>query len=142
MMIQIPAKRKQRIMTKTWIFLIVCFSLLLLLVYGCTKQNEEALSNSTVPPTCSTDSMSYVNNVVPIMQNYCFTCHGNGSTGGSGGINLEGYANLKPYADNGKLVGNITHAPGYVPMPYGQPKMPDCEVNQIVAWVNQGTKNN
>ncbi len=76
------------------------------------------------------------------MESYCFGCHGNGNTGGSGGINLQGYDNLKPYADNGKLVGNITHAPGYVGMPYGQPKMPDCEINQISAWVSQGTKNN
>jgi hypothetical protein len=127
-------------MTKTWFKLIGFFSFALLIVYGCTKQNEQALSTDTT--TCKTDSMSYTSNVRPIMQSYCFTCHGNGSTGGSGGINLDGYDNLKPYVDNGKLVGNITHAPGYVPMPYGQPKMPDCEINQIVAWVNQGAKNN
>jgi cbb3-type cytochrome c oxidase subunit III len=129
-------------MIKTWFKLIGSACLILLFVYGCTKENEEKLSNSTAPTTCHTDSMSYSNNVLPIMQSYCFSCHGNGNTGGSGGINLEGYDNLKPYVDNGKLVGNITHAPGYVPMPFGQPKMPDCEVNQIVAWVNQGAKNN
>jgi Cytochrome C oxidase, cbb3-type, subunit III len=129
-------------MIKTWFKLIGSSLLILLFVYGCTKENEEKLSNSTGTPTCKTDSMSYSNNVVPIMQSYCFSCHGNGNTGGSGGINLEGYNNLKPYVDNGKLVGNITHAPGYVPMPYGQPKMPDCEINQIVAWVDQGAKNN
>jgi hypothetical protein len=119
-------------MTKTWLKLIgLLFSFVLLVVYGCTKQNEQALSPDTT--ACKTDSMSYTNNVRTIMQSYCFSCHGNGSTGGSGGINLDGYDNLKPYVDNGKLVGNITHAPGYVPMPYGQPKMPDCEINQIVA---------
>jgi hypothetical protein len=129
-------------MTKTWFKLVGSVSLFLLVIYSCTKQNEETLSNSTGTNTCNTDSMSYANNVVPIMQSYCFTCHGIGSNGGSGGITLQGYDNLKPYVDNGKLVGNITHAPGYVPMPYGQPKMPDCEINQIVAWVDQGAKNN
>ena len=129
-------------MTKTWFKLIGSGCLILLFVYGCTKENEEKLSSSTGTTTCKTDSMSYSANVLPIMQSYCFSCHGNGSTGGSGGINLQGYDNLKPYVDNGKLVGNITHAPGYVPMPYGQPKMPDCEINQIVAWVNQGAKDN
>lgn len=131
-------------MTKLLTVMIVAFCFILIFAIGCTKQNEETLSTTTPTPpaTCKTDSMSYANDIVPIMEGYCYGCHGNGNTGGSGGINLQGYANLKPYADNGKLVGNITHAPGYVGMPYGQPKMPDCEINQISAWVSQGTKNN
>jgi hypothetical protein len=36
----------------------------------------------------------------------------------------------------------VTHAPGFVGMPYGLPKLPDCEVNTIVAWVHQGALNN
>jgi len=129
-------------MVKSSFYLTGMICLIMLLVFGCTKQNEETLSDSTGTTTCKTDSMSYTSDVVPILQSYCYSCHGNGNTGGSGGINLDGYTNLKPYADNGKLVGNITHAPGFVPMPYGQPKMPDCEINQIVAWVSQGTQNN
>ena len=129
-------------MVKSSFYLTGMICLIMLLVFGCTKQNEETLSDSTGTTTCKTDSMSYTSDVVPILQSYCYRCHGNGNTGGSGGINLDGYTNLKPYADNGKLVGNITHAPGFVPMPYGQPKMPDCEINQIVAWVSQGTQNN
>ena len=91
---------------------------------------------------CKTDSLSYSKDIVPILENYCYGCHGNGSTAGSGGILLEGYSNLIVQADNGKLVGNITHAPGFVPMPFGQPKMPDCEISKIVGWVDQGTLDN
>src|SRR4249919_1832804 len=119
-------------MTKLLAMMIGTICFILVFAMACTKQNEETLAStdSTPPATCNTDSMSYANNVVPIMESYCFGCHGNGNTGGSGGINLQGYDNLKPYADNGKLVGNITHAPGFVGMPYGQPKMPDCEISQ------------
>jgi hypothetical protein len=46
------------------------------------------------------------------------------------------------YADNGDLIGNITHAPGHVPMPYGLPKLPDCEINKFIDWVNNGALNN
>ena len=113
---------------------------LLMLALACSKTNEEELKASSIP--CNTDSVSYSKDIVPLFQNYCAGCHGNGNTAGSGGINLDSYLNLKVYADNGKLVGNVTHAPGFIPMPYGQPKMPDCQVNTIVAWVSQGTKNN
>jgi hypothetical protein len=106
---------------------------------ACTKKNEQELSQTIV---CTTDSMSYSKDIVPILESYCYGCHGNGSTGGSGGINLDGYSNLKVRVDNGELVGCVSHAEGFVPMPFDQPKMPDCEVSKVVAWVNQGALNN
>lgn len=112
---------------------------ILALTYSCKKGSQDVLSGGT---TCDTVAMSYSTNVVPILQENCYTCHGNGNTAGSGGILLEGYSNLKVYATNGQLVGNVTHAPGYVPMPYGLPKLPNCEVNTIVDWVNNGALNN
>ena len=115
---------------------------ILFLVIACSKKNEADLRQTTTPIVCNTDSVSYSKDIVPILQNYCYGCHGNGDTGGSGGINLDGYNNLKIRTDNGDLVGGVTHASGYVAMPFDQPKMPDCEVSKIVAWVNQGTQNN
>jgi hypothetical protein len=112
---------------------------ILALNYSCKKGSQDVLSGGT---TCDTAGMTYSANVVPILQENCYSCHGNGNTAGSGGILLQGYSNLKTYAANGQLVGNVTHAPGYVPMPYGLPKLPDCEVNTIVDWVNNGALNN
>ncbi len=111
-----------------------------LMIFACSKASEDKLSTGT--STCDTTSVSYSSDIIPILQSYCYGCHGNGNTAGSGGISLDGYSNLKTYADNGYLVGNITFAAGYNPMPYGQPKMPDCQVNKIVAWVHQGAQNN
>ena len=106
---------------------------------GCSKESEDKLAGAT---TCDTTAVSYSLQVVPILQNNCYTCHGTGNTAGSGGIDLSSYTKLKVYADNGYLVGNVTHASGYIPMPYGLPMLPACEVNTISAWVHQGTKNN
>ena len=106
---------------------------------GCSKKSEDKLAP---PVPCDTLNVSYQNQIVPILQENCYPCHGNGSTAGSGGINLASYVNLKVYADNGFLVGNVTHAPGFVGMPYGKPPLPACEMNTIVAWVNQGAINN
>lgn len=107
---------------------------------GCSKASEDKLAGNTT--TCDTTKVSYSLQIVPIMQSICYSCHGSGNTGGSGGIDLSTYTRLKVYAGNGYLVGNVTHAPGYVGMPYGLPMLPSCEVNTIVAWVHQGTLNN
>jgi mono/diheme cytochrome c family protein len=112
---------------------------ILALSNACTKGSQDVLSGGA---KCDTVGMTYTADVVPILQNNCYSCHGTGNTAGSGGVLLEGYANLKPYAVNGQLVGNISHAAGYNAMPYGLPKLPDCEINTIVDWVNNGYLNN
>ena len=107
---------------------------------SCTKESADRLAGGAA--VCDTTNVSYSIGVVPILQDNCYSCHGSGNTGGSGGILLQGYTNLLKWAMNGYLVGNVTHAPGYVPMPYDGNKLPDCEVNTIVAWVNKGALNN
>jgi hypothetical protein len=113
-----------------------------ILIVCCTKTNEEKLAGSQNPSICDTTNVKYSTDIVPILQVNCYSCHGNGSTGGSGGILLDGYTNLKKWADSGFLLGNVTHAPGYVGMPYGQAPLPQCEMNYIAAWVHQGAQNN
>jgi hypothetical protein len=131
-------------MKSTFLIIAVIVAGVILFSVGCTKQNVEALTGSN-NSLCSGDDTAiakYNEDIVPIMQSICYNCHGNGNTAGSGGINLASYTNIKVYADNGDLIGNITHAPGHVPMPYGLPKLPDCEINKFISWVNNGTLNN
>ena len=111
--------------------------------YACTKNSEDKLTASSgSTTTCDTTNMTYTADVVPILQANCYSCHGSSSNSGSGGIVLEGYANLKPYATNGDLVGNITYAAGHDPMPENAPMLPSCEINTIIDWVNRGIQNN
>jgi hypothetical protein len=115
------------------------------LIVACSKSSEDILSGSTTTTpitTCDTTLVTYSVGVVGVMKANCYSCHGSGSTGGSGGIDLSTYALLSKWAINGYLIGNVTHATGYVGMPYGQPKMDACSINTIVAWVHQGVKNN
>jgi hypothetical protein len=127
-------------MHKKIIFFIVLATSMVIWMVSCTKESADKLEGSN--NTCDTTNVSYNTGVVPILQANCYSCHGTGNTGGSGGILLQGYSNLATWAHNGYLVGNVTHANGYVPMPYDAPMLPACEVNTIVAWVNQGTLNN
>jgi hypothetical protein len=114
----------------------------LLFFIACSKTSADKLAGSST--ACDTTGVQYSVQIVNILQQNCYACHGSGSTGGSGGIDLSTYAKLKVYADNGYLVGNVTHNPNpmYHPMPYGLPELPACEINTIVAWVNQGAQNN
>mgnify|MGYP003336255813 FL=1 len=94
-------------------------------------------------PGCDTLSMSYTKNIVPLMDQYCNNCHGN--TNGiekGGGIILTTYEDVNMFAEAGILLDNITWAAGANPMPKDGIKMPDCAINQIKAWINQGRKEN
>jgi len=125
-------------MKKTAIIFLVIICGIIFQVSGCSKANEEMFAARL----CDTTAVQYSVDVVNILTANCYSCHGETTNAGSGGIILEGYTNLLQWADNGYLIGNITHAPGYVPMPYGGGKLSDCEISKIQAWIDQGTKNN
>jgi len=44
--------------------------------------------------------------------------------------------------DNGKLLGAVTHASGYSPMPKNQAQLSDCNIQKITNWINKGALNN
>ncbi len=131
-------------MKKSFVIICIFFSGSVLFMISCSKTSadKQPVVPSPGGTTCDTVGMKYATNILPIMQSHCYGCHGNGNTSGSGGISLETYSDLKKYADNGFLKGNITHASGFVGMPYGQPKLDDCTINKILDWISQGTPNN
>lgn len=89
---------------------------------------------------CDTTNVTFSAKVAPVIQNKCQGCHSN--TLQSGGVNLEGHANIQAYALNGRLYGSISHAAGYKAMPQGQPKMDDCTILIIKKWIDDGAPNN
>ena len=131
-------------------FFIVLLSLgLFFFVMSCSKSNADTVGSTNPPPpdttttnSCDTANMKYMEDIVPILQNNCYSCHGSSSNSGSGGIVLEGYSNLLKWTTNGYLAGEVTHASGYIGMPYGEPKLPSCTINQILSWINNGAQNN
>lgn len=110
---------------------------IVLYLAGCSKQSEDKLMGNT---TCDTTHVSYSLQIVPILQNNCYSCH-SGATPPTG-IKLDTYTNLKVFAANGFLSAAVQHTGTVTPMPYGLPQLPSCEVNTIVAWVDQGMLNN
>ena len=110
----------------------------LMLLAGCYYDNKEDLYPSVI--SCDTTGVTYSGKVVSIIQSNCYTCHS--ASAALGNVVLEGYTNLKTYADNGKLVGVIEHAPGYSPMPQGGAKLGECDIAVIRKWVSDGGPDN
>ena len=104
---------------------------------GCYYDKAEMV----YPQGCDTTNMRYSTDIVGILAANCYACHA-GSASAGGGNMLEGYSNLINYVSNGKLVKAITHAPGVSAMPKNMPKMSECNINKIIAWVNSGAPNN
>ncbi len=121
-----------------WRLALLCF-LNLSLLAGCADDNEEDLNPK--PTDCDTAAVTFSGTVNAILQtNGCKNCHSAAS--GSGGVILDSHAEVKKHADNGRLMGSITHASGFKPMPLGGTKLSDCDIAKVKKWIDNGTPNN
>lgn len=105
---------------------------------SCSKDNEYDLA-ATGNNTCDTNAVSYANTIVPIMNANCNVCHAGSNP--SGGILTNTYQGLNAFS-SATLLGSIRHESGFSPMPNNAPKLSDCDINKITAWINQGKLNN
>lgn len=110
-------------------------------ITGCYYDTEEWLYPKISSP-CDDTNVTFSHTITPILQT-CQSCHSNANAASSGsGIKLQNYSDIQTYVTNGKLMGAINHAGGYVPMPQGGGKLPDCEISQLQKWIDNGTLNN
>jgi mono/diheme cytochrome c family protein len=103
---------------------------------GTTGNNNGASGTSN----CDTIVFTYSGAVKGIMQNNCVACHAGSLK--NGGVDLSTYNGVKSAAVAGTLIGTISHASGYLPMPQGGDKLSDCNITQIQKWIDSGTLNN
>ena len=90
---------------------------------------------------CNTENINYKDSVVAILDNYgCISCHSDQFA--SGGVDLEGYDDVKTYVDSDLLIKSMKHADGVSPMPKSAPKMQACDIDKIEAWIYDGALNN
>lgn len=118
--------------------LIIISGLFILSLSSCYYDTEENLYPD--PPACDTISVSYINDLVSIFINRCYSCHGNNNTVSS--IEFEGHTDLLTVLNSKNLLGAIKRIPGVIAMPQGADKLPDCEIYKIEAWIRQGKLNN
>jgi hypothetical protein len=88
---------------------------------------------------CNNTNVTYALTIEPLIVSKCQGCHNNNVSSGS--ITLEGYANIKTQADNGNLLGTVSHASGFSAMPKNEPKLPECQIESIEIWITNGAQN-
>jgi hypothetical protein len=116
--------------------LILVTLLCIALLSSCRYNKEELLYNNT----CDTSNVKYSVQVVNMLAASCVSCHSGASA--SGGIMLDDYTKVRAVAVSGKLLGAITHSPGYRAMPDFAPKLPECRIAEIRTWIRNGMLNN
>jgi uncharacterized membrane protein len=104
----------------------------------------------TTPPTQAsnqTPTVSFVNDILPILDSRCKNCHGGRET--EEGLNMTTYALLMAGSENGPVVvpgdaDNSLLAEQVVSqeMPKRGPKLTPPQVQLIVDWINQGALDN
>lgn len=120
--------------------LVLAVTASLLVLAGCQNFSGPAKGEKKlVADPCDTVNVSYAKTIQPLLKENCYSCHSN--TLQTVGVNMEGYNNVKQYADATLLVGVTSRLPGYAEMPPPGP-LSDCNMNLIRAWVYQGAKNN
>jgi hypothetical protein len=115
---------------------------LAILFYACHYDNEEALFGKP-SGNCDTTAVTYSANILPILQTYCYSCHSAAlvAEGGGGGYNFQDFNSLHNLALS-RIIGAITDAPGYSPMPKYGNKLDSCTITIIKIWVRNGALNN
>lgn len=109
---------------------------------ACYKDNVDELypGNGLFTPCDTTSTMSYATHIVPIMENYCYSCHSGSNP--SSGFRIDNYTALRHYAlTNGELVGRIRGSGSWNQMPQNF-SLDECQLRQIEIWVAAGAPNN
>ncbi len=99
---------------------------------------EQGALNNSCGGDCDTTNVTYSETISNIITTYCLGCHG---ATASGGINLSTYEGVADVAADGSLYGAVSHQPGYTAMPLGGSMLPDCDIEQIRIWVENGFPN-
>ncbi|UZO81070.1 hypothetical protein NBT05_01010 [Aquimarina sp. ERC-38] len=116
------------------IYKIIFSSILLILICGsCGKEQK----------VCSTpESVTYTNDVANLVETNCFMCHAPDVYKEKASRNkIYDYKSLKKMGESGQLIGSITHAKGFIAMPYRKNKKIDsCAIEVFKKWVETGMK--
>lgn len=119
-------------------FLIIIMVIIVLLQSGCKYDKQELLN--PVSSACDTAIVTYSGSINPILTVNCISCHSGSNAPFN--IKLDVYADVNAQALNGNLLGAITHASGFPPMPEDGSKLSDCNIDKIKNWINAGAPNN
>lgn len=93
--------------------------------------------------TCdTTGTISYMSQILPVLQNNCGinnSCHSSNNTSG---YDLSTYTGVHNVVRSGMLLSSITWSGSPSNMPKNGSKMSDCNITKIQKWISAGALNN
>lgn len=100
---------------------------------ACNKDDDDMDDDMN----CVTMDLTYNNDISMIFNESCalIGCHASGSINGS----LATYTDALTFIVDHPILQAIRHEAGASPMPQGFPKLSDCKIDQIAAWIADGT---
>ena len=101
---------------------------------------SQGAQNNSCMGDCDTTNVTYAGTIRPLLQSKCIGCHNNNTT--SGNVNLSTHSGAQVEALSGKLLAVVNHQSGYTPMPQGGSQLPQCEIDELRIWAQDGAPNN
>ncbi len=102
--------------------------------------NQGALNNECIPD-CDPDAIvTFAGVVQPIIQNSCQGCHSGNNP--SANLSLTNFSQISSIALDGSIMNSLNGANGATLMPLNTSGLPQCQKDQIQAWINAGAPNN
>lgn len=100
-----------------------------LLTLSCTNDSESDLIDNE-----TTTTVSYTEDVKPIMESNCVSCHGNTPSNGAS-VSLNTYDNVKNAILNNALINRISKDQSDPElMPLGGSRLPQTTIDKIAQW--------
>jgi hypothetical protein len=128
----------------------ITIALACLTLASCHDMGSNPFVPVVPPPPPPTKSVSFQNDVLPILENYgCTSCHGGtagltvGTVAGLEAGGLHGPAIVPGNADGSNIVRKISPNPPFgARMPQGGPYLDAATIQVIKDWINQGALDN
>jgi len=117
---------------------ILIISIFAISLSACYYDKADKLYPADPNAKCDTVNMKYTLHVAPILKTNCLDkgCHTTAKP--DAGFILDNYAGTKASVNNNKLVGSLKALSGFSAMPKGYPKLDDCDITKIEAWIKRG----
>ncbi|TVR40199.1 MAG: hypothetical protein EA392_04490 [Cryomorphaceae bacterium] len=88
---------------------------------------------------CDPENVTFSGTIQPLINTKCVSCHGNTNPGA--GISLVTHSQIQAQALNGNLLGTMSHSSGFSPMPKNEPRLPQCQLEEVQIWIDNGAPN-
>jgi len=101
----------------------------------------------TTEPVAHAATVSFANDIFPILQSRCINCHGGNRT--EEGLSLKTYAEIMKGSQNGLVItagdannSLLAEMVSNQKMPKRGPKLTPLQIELIIDWINQGALEN